>query len=116
MTYVRWGATKFVRGQARFGGDNEYDAAAEPSDTDWALALHSSDPKAETTKLLLNMIKPAFPANFSPSNVGAMMKRCNVALNTPKSVFFRPAGVSEAVQKLPLLDGYIVSSAGIALR
>ena len=43
MTYVRWGAAKFVHGQARFGGENEYDASAAPTATQWALASTGPD-------------------------------------------------------------------------
>ena len=37
MTYVRWGAAKFVKGQARFAGDNPYEPDAEPSNDEWLL-------------------------------------------------------------------------------
>ena len=34
MVYTRWGACKFVRGQARFAADNTYDPDAGPTHTE----------------------------------------------------------------------------------
>ncbi|CAK0830442.1 unnamed protein product [Prorocentrum cordatum] len=116
MTYVRWGAAKFVRGQARFGGDNEYDASAAPTATQRALASTGADAAQKTTAILTDMLKPTFPKNFSPSNVGAMLKRCTVFLNTPTDMFFRLAGTESRVEKLPLMDGYLKPEAGKMLR
>ncbi|CAK0890447.1 unnamed protein product [Prorocentrum cordatum] len=116
MTYVRWGAAKFVRGQARrlakFGGDNEYNASAEPNGEEWGLAATSPDAAKRTTAILVDMIRPAFPKGMSESNLGAMLKRCNVALNTQHSFFFRPAGKDSVVEKLPLMSSYITAEAG----
>ncbi|CAK0894550.1 unnamed protein product, partial [Prorocentrum cordatum] len=114
--YVRWGAAKFKRNQARFGGDNEYDAAAEPTPTDWAFAATARDKETRTTSYLVEMAKPAFPKNLSPSNIGAMLKRCNILLNTTQNVYFRPAGTLAFVEKLPLKDGYITPEAGTCLQ
>ena len=38
MVHVRWGASKFVRGQARLGADNTYDPMVEPDNAEWLLA------------------------------------------------------------------------------
>ncbi|CAK0821640.1 unnamed protein product [Prorocentrum cordatum] len=112
MTYVRWGTAKFVRGQARFGGGNEYNASAEPSAEEWAFASTSPDAAKRTTAFFLEMIRPAFPKGMSESNLGAMLERCNVGLNTKVSFFYRPAGKDSAVEKLPLMASYIKPEAG----
>ncbi|CAK0833000.1 unnamed protein product [Prorocentrum cordatum] len=71
MTYARWGAAKFVRGQAR--------------------RLANSKCRGRP---------------------GAMLKRCNVALSTQHSFFFRPAGKDSVVEKLPPMSTYITAEAG----
>ncbi|CAK0810862.1 unnamed protein product [Prorocentrum cordatum] len=115
MTYVRWGAAKFVRGQARFGGENEYNASAEPSLEDWAFAVTGSDNAKKTTQFLIDMILPAFPKHFSSSQIGAMLKRCNILLNTKTALYFRPAGQGSAVEKHPLYEGHLKPDAGKVL-
>ncbi|CAK0874169.1 unnamed protein product [Prorocentrum cordatum] len=115
MTYVRWGAPKFVRGQARFGGENEYNASAEPSLEDWVFAVTSSDNAKKTTQFLIDMILPAFPKHFSSSQIGAMLKRCNTLLNTKTALYFRPAGQGSAVEKYPLYEGHLKPDAGRVL-
>ena len=69
MTRERWGASKFVRGQARFGADNEYDEQAEPSDDDWtwATTLPADESVFKTTQYLVDMVKPSFPKGLSKS-------------------------------------------------
>ncbi|CAK0851918.1 unnamed protein product, partial [Prorocentrum cordatum] len=114
--YVRWGAAKFKRNQARFGGDNEYDAESEPSQTDWHFASRSPEKEKRTTAYLVEMIKPAFPKNLSFSNVGAMLKRSNICLNTKYNLYVRPCGTFALVEKLPLLDGYTTPEAGKRLQ
>lgn len=115
MTYVRWGAAKFVRGQARFGGENEYNAAAEPSLEAWAFAVTGGDSARKTTQFLIDMMVPAFPKNFSSSQIGAMLKRCNILINTKFALYFRPAGQNSVVEKYPLYEGYLKQEAGAAL-
>ncbi|CAK0859634.1 unnamed protein product [Prorocentrum cordatum] len=154
MTYVRRGAAKFARGQARrlakskrrgqpgflrlavrvcwcfpeerilragrprasslprFGGDNEYNASAEPNSEEWGFAATSSDAAKRTTAILVDMIRAAFPKGMSESNLGALLERCSVALNTQHTFFFRPAGKDSIVEKLPLMSSYITAEAG----
>ncbi|CAK0843767.1 unnamed protein product [Prorocentrum cordatum] len=92
MTYARWGAAKFARGRARFGGDNQCNSNAAPTAEQWAFAATAPDAAKRTTGILVDMIRPAFPKGMSESNVGAMLKRRNVALNTREDFLFRPAG------------------------
>ena len=99
----------------RFGGDNEYNSSAVPSVEQWGLAATSPDAAKRTTGILVDMIRPAFPKGMSESNVGAMLKRCNVALNTKEDFFFRPAGKDSVVEKLPLMSSYITAEAGQTL-
>ena len=75
----------------------------------------SPDAAKLTTAFLVDMIRPAFPKGMSESNVGAMLKRCNVALNTKEEFFFRPAGKDSVVEKLPLMSSYITAEAGQTL-
>lgn len=120
MTYVRWGATKFVRGQPRFGGENEYDDEAEPDADEWrakkAFCSDAAERARVTTGLLLDMITKAFPKNISKSNIGAMLKRCAIILNTKTAIYYRPAGIGTEVEKLPLTDGYLNEDAGALLQ
>jgi hypothetical protein len=120
MTYVRWGAAKFIRGQARFGGDNAYDASAEPTHDQWfaAVGFASSDEEKAmvTTQFLMDMLVPAFPKGMSPSNVGAMLKRCSILLNTKNHVYLRLAGLNSIVEKHVLLPGYLEADSGAILH
>ncbi|CAK0834369.1 unnamed protein product [Prorocentrum cordatum] len=121
VTCARWGAAKFARGeagrQAKFGGDDEYNASADPNGEEWGLAATSSDAAKRTAAILADMIRPAFPKGLSESNLGAMLQRCNVALNTRHSFFFRPAGKDSVVEKLPPMSSYIAAEAGkISMR
>lgn len=109
MAWVRWGAAKFVRGQARFGGDNNYCAEAEPSDADWERVM--GDAK-KSTNILIEMIRPAFPPNMSTANVFAMLKRCTVMLNTVNWVYVRVAGLGNVVERFPIAHAYITADAG----
>ncbi len=104
---MRWGAAKFVKGQARFAGDNSYDPEGEPNEADWFKATSVSDAKKSkaTTRFLIDMAKPAFPRNLSDANVGAILKRCTIMLNTKENLYFRLAGVDSVTQRHPLLKG-----------
>ncbi|CAK0839063.1 unnamed protein product [Prorocentrum cordatum] len=115
MTYVRWGSAKFARGRARFGGENKYNAAAEPSAEDWAFAVTGGDKAKKTTQVPIDITLPAFPKNFSSSQVGAMLKRCNILVNAKFALYFRPAGQNSVVEKYPLYEGYLKPEAGNAL-
>ncbi|CAK0850219.1 unnamed protein product [Prorocentrum cordatum] len=96
MTRARWGAAKFVRGQARFGGGNECHSSAAPTAEQWAFAATAPDAAKRTTGILVDMIRPAFPQGVSESNVGAMLKRCD----------------DSVVEKLPPMNSYITAEAG----
>jgi len=102
------------QGQARFGGDNSYDASAEPSYTDWLAqtTVADAEKKVVTTRILVDMIRPAFPKNMSNANIGAMLKRCTVCLNTENIFYVRLAGLDSVVERHPLLGGYLEESKG----
>ena len=68
LLYVRWGAAKFVQGQARFAADNVYDPDVEPTDGEWL----SADAKTRMAKLL-SMLRPTFPVGISDANRGALL-------------------------------------------
>jgi len=120
MTYVRWGAAKFVRGQARFGGDNAYNADAEPTDEEWAKATMfvsgDADKSTKTTQLLLDMLVPTFPHNISRANLGAMLKRCSIIVNTKAWLYVRLAGTSNEVKRIGLMSSYIKKESGDILQ
>eukprot|EP00959_Pyramimonas_sp_CCMP1952_P213293 4462809-Pyramimonas_sp.AAC.1 len=61
------------------------------------------------------MISPAFRENPSSSNIGAMLRRCNILFNAKNAVCFHPAGQDDAVEKFPLYAGYLKPEAGAAL-
>ena len=107
MTFVRWGATKFVRSQARFAGDNAYNPDVEPTVVEWLFATMHADKAARTTAILIEMIKPAFPSGLSAANIAAMLKRCSVLLNTKTHLYVRHAGIKSCVEQHPLLTSYL---------
>ena len=113
MTWVRWGANKFVKWLARFAGDNMYDKSAVP-DADWYRAQVGTAIAVakQTTELLIDMIKPAFPKDMCSSNIGAMPKRSTVFLNTEDLFLYRPAGMSNKVVRVALAQSYLKDHAG----
>ena len=115
MAYARWGAAKFVRGQARFGGDNAYDEEAEPSNSTWVdgtFGVPDKERRFNSNKFLLDMVRPAFPRNLSRPNVGAMLKRCTIMLNTTKFLYVRMAGLESETKRYPLHPGYLEPGRG----
>ncbi|CAK0859329.1 unnamed protein product, partial [Prorocentrum cordatum] len=90
--------------------------SAAPTATQWALASTGADAAQKTTAVLTDVLMPASPNNFAPSNVGAMLKHSAMFLNAPTDVFFRLAGVEGGVERLPLTDGHLKPEAGNAPR
>ena len=61
------------------------------------------------------MIRKALPPRLSESNVGAMLKRCTVMVNTKKNLYVRLAGMESEVVRHPLLPSYLEPRAGAIL-
>lgn len=118
MTRERWGGNKFIRGQARLGADNSYDEQAEPTDADWRDACGLPLAKAAAMKeaFFLDMLKPAFPHGISKANIGAILKRCSIVLNTKNYVYVRLCGIESTVERMPLAGPYITKFAGKSLH
>ena len=113
MTYERWGATKFVRGQSRFAGENDYNAAAEPSNTEWTFIMGNRDKSEE---VFLDMLKPTFPKELSIPNVRALLKRTTIILNTKNYIYVRMAGLETMVTRHHNIEHYITKEAGTILN
>ena len=117
MTRERWGAAKFVRGQARFAAENKYDEAAVPSWDAWrgldVLPLKQAVQKRN--EFLFDMLKPTFPKDMSKANVIAIVKRSSVVMNTPDDVFERLAGLGSDVTRTPKNGHFITKQAGTIL-
>ena len=100
------------------GADNEYNATGEPTNEDWVKATTCRTPEQrmkDTTGFLLDMARPAFPSGISTSNIGALLKRCSICLNTENFVYFRPAGKNCEVVRYSLVKSYITDEAGTIL-
>ena len=118
MVYARWGAAKFVRGQARFAADNTYNPAAVPSNEDWLKANTGTQENRmeSTTTILLDMILCAFPKDISRPNIMAMLKRVSIVLNTDDWIFYRLAGTKQIVTREVAEGHYITPTAGDILN
>ena len=68
-----------------------------------------------STQMLIRMMKGSFPPNMSKSNIGAMLKRCTIFLNTQNHLYFRLAGTKSAVERHVLLDTYLLPGKGAIL-
>lgn len=118
LTRERWGATKFVMGQARMAAENEFDAAAEPSDVDWLWLTTSTTEKrrTESNKFFIDMLRPAFPRGIGKSNIDALTKRITVILNTERYIYVRKAGLTQHVVRHQNEGHYITEAAGKILH
>ena len=99
MTRERWGAAKFVRGQARFACDNKYDPAA----------IDDEDPNL-TLDTFLAAIRPAFPPNMCKPDVMAILKRASVILNTRDHIYVKLAARPE-IERFDNEGSYITEEA-----
>ena len=105
MTRERWGAAKFVRGQARFAADNKYDADMIPEgeSTPW--------PTTEVDlRAFLNIIRPAFPKDMCQPDIMAVVKRASVILNTKEYVYVKLAA-QPGIKRYPIDGPYITDEA-----
>ena len=82
MTYQRWGASKFVRGQLRIACDNKYDEDADPPG-DMAPFVETEH---VTMNTIYNLIQPAFP-KFQRPDVDAILKRASFIINSKRFVY-----------------------------
>ncbi|CAK0910253.1 unnamed protein product [Prorocentrum cordatum] len=114
MTRERWGAAKFVRGQARFAAENMYNEEAVPSLDAWrgldVLPLERA--KKMRNQYLCDMLQRTFPKDISKTNVAALLKRSSVVVNTPEDVFERLAGLDSDVTRSPKVGHFITAAAG----
>ena len=117
MTRERWGAAKFVRGQARFASENMYDEQAVPSWDDWRglNVLPEKKAKEKRNQFLFDMLRPTFPKGMSKANVNAILKRATVVMNTKDYVFERLAGVESDVTREVKRGHFITKQAGTTL-
>ncbi|CAK0844308.1 unnamed protein product, partial [Prorocentrum cordatum] len=114
MTRERWGAAKFVRGQARFAAENMYDETAVPTMDAWrgACVLSPAEAKKKRNQYLFDMLKRTFPKDMSKANVAALLKRSSVVVNTPDDAFERLAGLDSDATGAPKVGQYITAAAG----
>lgn len=67
---------------------------------------------AETTERFVAMVGPAFPMSISGSNIGVVLKRCSILLNTQNHLYLRATSVNNIVERHPLMGHYIAPRAG----
>ena len=87
MTYQRWGATKFVRGQMRIACDNKYDENAEPA----AGMLPGQNTEDVDMAIIYDLIKPACP-KLGRSDTDAILKRATFVINSGDYIYIKIAG------------------------
>ncbi|CAK0789520.1 unnamed protein product, partial [Prorocentrum cordatum] len=114
MTRERWGAAKFVRGQARFAAENMYDETAAPTMDAWRglCILSPAEAKQKRNQYFFDMLKRTFPKDMSKANVMALLKRSSAVVNTPNDAFERSAGLDSDVTRAPKVGHYITKAAG----
>ena len=96
MSKERWGAAKWVRGQARIYCSNDFEVSKEPECTqpimDAQRGLHSYI----SHKDFATMLEPAWcTKDLSNSNVMAILKRTHIIVNTSTALCIRPASGKE---------------------
>ncbi|CAE7558901.1 unnamed protein product [Symbiodinium sp. CCMP2592] len=106
MSKERWGAAKWVRGQARIYCVNDFDIKSEPALDQPLLDIQEGRHTYIAHKVFLEMLESAwYSKEASESNVMAVLKRTHIVVNTATSLYIRPASENEnPVLRIPLGD------------
>ena len=106
MSKERWGAAKWVRGQARIYCVNDFDIKSEPALDQPLLDIQEGRHTYIAHKVFLEMLESAwYSKEASESNVMAVLKRTHIFVNTATSLYIRPASENEhPVLRIPLGD------------
>ena len=106
MSKDRWGAAKWVKGQARIYCVNDFDIKSEPALDQPLLDIQEGRHTYIAHKVFLEMLESAwYSREASESNVMAVLKRTHIFVNTATSLYIRPASENEhPVLRIPLGD------------
>ena len=106
MSKERWGAAKWVRGQARIYCVNDFDIKTEPRLDQALVEIEQGIPSYVSHESFMKMLACAwYSKEESESNVMAVLKRTHIIVNTPKCLYIRPASETEKpVIRIPLGD------------
>ncbi|CAE7636266.1 unnamed protein product, partial [Symbiodinium necroappetens] len=106
MSKERWGAAKWVKGQARIYCVNDFDVKSEPPLDQPLIDIQEGRHTYIAHKVFLEMLESAwYSKEASESNVMAVLKRTHIFVNTATSLYIRPASENEhPVLRIPLGD------------
>eukprot|EP00439_Symbiodinium_sp_Y106_P018382 s206_g2.t1 len=106
MSKERWGAAKWVKGQARIYCVNDFDIKSEPALDQPLLDIQEGRHTYIAHNVFLEMLESAwYSREASESNVMAVLKRTHIFVNTATSLYIRPASENEhPVLRIPLGD------------
>lgn len=102
----RWGAAKWVKGQARIYCVNDFDAKAEPTNNQPLLDRDDGIPSFISHADFMAMLEPAwYSKEITEANVMAVLKRTHLFVNTNTSLYVRPASEKQGpVMRISLGD------------
>ena len=104
MSKERWGAAKWVRGQARTYCSSDFDIKTEPPLNQPFLDIEQGIPTYVSQSDFMKMLESAWCSkDCNDANIMAVLQRTHIFVNTAKCLYIRPASETEGpVLRIPL--------------